>query len=79
MNGRVRRRPNTMRDEEWRDIPDFPNYQVSDEWRVKNVERQTIKATIQDGALTVKLSKDGKVYHRGVRGLFLAAFPEKKD
>lgn len=71
--------PNTMREEEWRDIADFPNYQISDEWRVKNKERQTIKATIQDGALTVKLSKDGKVYHRGVRGLYLAAFPEKRD
>jgi hypothetical protein len=68
-----------MREEEWRDIPDFPSYQVSNEWRIKNKDRGTIKATIQDGALTVKLSKDGHVYHRGVRGLYLAAFPEKKD
>ena len=70
---------NSMVEEEWRDIPGFPNYQVSNQWRVKNKERQTIKATIQDGALTVKLSKDGHVYHRGVRGIFLAAFPEKEE
>jgi hypothetical protein len=70
---------NSMVEEEWRDIPEFPNYQVSSQWRVKNKERQTIKATIQDGALTVKLSKDGHVYHRGVRGIFLAAFPEKEE
>jgi len=70
---------NSMREEVWRDIADFPNYQISNEWRVKNKERGTIKATIQDGTLTVKLSKEGHVYHRGVRGLFLAAFPEKRD
>lgn len=72
-------RPDKSRPEEWRDIPDFPGYQISNEWRIINKDTRRLKATIQDGALTVKLSKDGHVYHRGVQGLLYSAFPELKD
>ena len=74
MSGRPEQKP-----EEWRDIPDFPGYQISKEWRIINKETKRLKATIQDGTMTVKLSKDGQVYHRGVQGLLYSAFPELKD
>nr|WP_231994040.1 NUMOD4 domain-containing protein [Pseudomonas syringae] len=60
--------------EVWRDVDDWPGYEVSDQGRVRRGAR--LKAPDQDrkGYLRVKLWKNGKSKNRLIHGLVAAAF-----
>ena len=72
--------------EEWRDIPDFPNYQVSNLGRVKSYkynEEKVLKPRIGkrkgDEYAKVALYKDNKAHNIGVHRLVAFAFLPNPD
>ena len=60
----------------WREIPEFPNYSVSNFGRVCTnwTERILVTYANQSGLVQVGLMKDGKQYHRSVPLLVAKAF-----
>lgn len=69
--------------EQWKDIPGFPGYRVSDHGRVTGKDGRILKPGIlRSGHLQVSLRKDGKTYHRRIHRLVLTTFggpPESDD
>lgn len=68
-------------EEQWRQIPEFPDYSVSDIGRVQNMETGRIMAlTInQAGVVNVGLTKDLVQYKRSVTRLVALAFLPPPD
>ena len=63
--------------EEWRSIPGFPGYQVSDRGRILSLRRRTariLKVTQTDGYGVVSLCCNGRAVIRRVHSLVLLAF-----
>lgn len=62
--------------EQWQEIPEFPNYSVSNFGRVRTNWSDRILVTYanQSGLVQVGLMRDGKQYHRSVPLLVAKAF-----
>lgn len=62
--------------EEWRRIPDFPNYEVSNHGRVMRISTQHIlKPEVTEfSSLRVGLLRDGVLYHVRVNRLVAGVF-----
>lgn len=61
--------------EEWRQIPDFPEYSVSNFGRIRRVTVTDLKGSAGPfGHTKVELRSNGKVYHALVHRLVAAAF-----
>ncbi|AVI85643.1 MULTISPECIES: NUMOD4 domain-containing protein [Pseudomonas syringae group] len=60
--------------EVWRDIDDWPGYEVSDQGRVRRGARLKAPDPDRKGYLRVKLWKNGKSKNRLIHGLVAAAF-----
>lgn len=59
-----------MPDTEWRVIPDFPGYVISETGEVRELQsNRIIAAETGDHRESVRLRRDGKQYRRGVRKL----------
>ena len=60
----------------WKQIPDFPNYSISDTGEVKNNQRNQLLSIAynQRGYAIVQLWKNGKGYMKRVHRLVLEAF-----
>lgn len=67
--------------EEWREIPGFPKYLVSNFGQVYNMQRQLIKTpgSNQQGIATISLSRDNVSYSRAICVMVAEAFLEKPD
>lgn len=67
--------------EQWRQIPEFPRYSVSDEGRVKNddTDRFLVKQINQRGLVNVGLTRDGIQCKRSVPLLVAQAFVPLAD
>jgi hypothetical protein len=65
-------------DEEWRAVPDFPGYEVSDKGRVRTLRtlpKRLLKGEIdKDGYIKVSLWRDRKQTHRHVHRLVAMCF-----
>lgn len=61
---------------EWKTIPEFPDYEVSDTGKVRNKDSERILALTrnQHGVILVGLMKDNRQYKRGVAHLVADAF-----
>lgn len=61
---------------EWREVPDFPNYEVTSLGDIRRKGTNEQHAVNLTGTTeTVQLSRDGKRYHRTVKSIVKAAFP----
>lgn len=65
--------------EHWADIEDFPQYEVSDEGRVRNKDTQRVLKPLDNkrGGLMVIMHRDGKGNSRLIRRLVANAFLEE--
>jgi len=61
---------------EWRQIPDFPNYEMTSDGSIRRVKSRVLMATVFDTTHTVKLTKDGVRYHRTIKALIKHTFPD---
>ena len=73
-----------IRDEIWRDIPAFPDYQASDLGRIRSCKSGAWKVLRQTphsktGYVVVSLRRGGKYFARSVHRLIAAAFLGKAD
>ena len=64
----------------WKQIPDFPNYYVSDQGEIKNADGHIMKPYVNHkGYFKVELQRDGIGYKRRVHRLVAETFiPNKK-
>lgn len=62
--------------EQWKDLAEFPNYQVSSEGRIMSKVRNIIRKSHQDssGYLQIKLCKNGKTTTKRIHTLVANAF-----
>lgn len=58
--------------EVWKTIPDFPDYEVSSEGRVRKLPMKGTRTS--HGYMRVSLMKDGKTYYRYVHQVVCSAF-----
>lgn len=67
--------------EEWRVIPEFPRYGVSEFGQIQNFETERIlrQVKLPDGRLKIGLVRDGIQYQRAVSRLVLQAFVPNAD
>lgn len=68
-----------MTEEQWRDIPEFPSYQVSDQGRIRNKHTKHVKAMQYDNDGYAKISlrradNGGQKYRKTVHRLVAEAF-----
>jgi len=62
--------------ENWRQIREFPDYMISEGGEVRKIKgNRLIKSQHKEG-LFVLMTKDGKRYGRGIRGLLRKTFPK---
>lgn len=78
-NGEVRMAECSYHSEEWRPIPDFPQYEVSNFGRVRNRNHKgcgprLLRPGNVRGYQCVALSRDGKMFNRKVHRLVLEVF-----
>lgn len=71
-------------EEQWVTIPNFHSYEVSDQGRIRNVDRDKIKRanSNQNGTLQVMLHRGNISYRRSVAHLVAASFlppPQRRD
>ena len=62
----------------WKRIPEYPDYVLGPDGRVKNAHTGKPMSKRGGGMGTVKLVKDGKQHEIGVRGLMRELFPNVK-
>jgi len=61
---------------EWREVPGFPEYEVTSLGHIRRKKNKVAHATHFTGTTeTVQLTKDGKRYHRTLTSIVKAAFP----
>ena len=61
-----------MNDAQWKQIPDFPDYWVSDDGRVINLKTKHVLTAKQRPGFNfrvVRLNKDNKQYERSIHAL----------
>lgn len=64
-----------MRDANWKQIAEFPNYWVSDDGRVVNLKtKRIIKIIVNGNVHSALFYKDGKMHHRSIPKLQKEAF-----
>lgn len=63
---------------EWRDVPEFPGYKVSEDGRVLGVRGKELKPSVSGGRWGeydwVSLHRDGRRYKRSVHSIVASAF-----
>lgn len=62
----------------WKRIPEFPDYVIGPDCRIKNAHTGRPIRHRGGGYGTVQLYKEGKQHERSVRNLFKAAFPGRQ-
>ena len=63
----------------WKRIPEFPQYVINAKGDVMNVHTHKLRKPIKGGKWQINLSKEGRVYRRGVRKMLYAAFHKEES